>query len=284
MGRKATITYEQVAAAIDALRAEGASPTVDRVWEAVGKRGSRGTVHKLVKRRRGELDETLKEPSSLRQLPPDLQAAVLSFADQSAATARTRIADELREAMQETANLADENERLSEELDGLREQLTQVRADLGATEGRAGQLTLELETARKAIAGERFAAEAARISMAKAELRLEALEETQSELRRTRDELELEKNARREAERNAAVLAAQSEMHAERARELRGSLANAQVTSNQLDLRKTGRGDKSPQGSKMSSASKKKVKGSALNTDKQRQLGLDGDGTVSKQI
>lgn len=265
MGRKAALTYEQVVAVMDALQAEGVSATVDRVWDALDRRGSRGTVHKLVKRRRAEMEEGQKEPASLRQLPPDVQAVILAFADQSAATARERIADELLEARHEAAHLADESERLTDELDELREQLAHAQSELAAAEGRAEQLRAELATARDAVAVERSAGETARASLAKLELRLEALEEVRAELRRIRQECEAEKKALIEAERTAAVLAAQKGMYEERAKELTDQLARAQASSRQFDPTNAEPATK---------ASRAATKSTAL---QQRALALDGD-------
>jgi hypothetical protein len=56
MGRKAALSYEQVKAVVNALRTEGAKPTIDKVWEALDRAGSKGTIHKLVKQYMAELE------------------------------------------------------------------------------------------------------------------------------------------------------------------------------------------------------------------------------------
>lgn len=226
MGRRAMITYEQVKAVVDALRAEGVKPTIDRIWEALDKAGSKGTVHKLAKQYFAELEGADKAPESLRLLPPDVQQVILAFADQVAASAREKIADELLDCRQEAASLADDNERLTAELDELRAQLVQATSDKAAAEGRAAQLASELAASREEVGAERTAAEQARTALAKAELRLESIAPLDGELRQARAERDAQREARMEAERTVAVLNSQQEQREERVQELRDSLVS----------------------------------------------------------
>jgi len=237
MGRRAVITYEQVKAVVDALRVEGVKPTIDRVWEALDKAGSKGTVHKLAKQYFAELEGADKPPESLRLLPPDVQQVILAFADQVAATAREKIADELLECRQEAASLADDNERLAAELDDLRTHLAQAASDKAAAEGRAEQLVSELAAVREGIGVERAAAEQARTALAKAELRLESVGSLEDELRRTRTERDAQREARMETERTVAVLNSQQEQHEERVQDLRGSLAGMRDACARLEAK-----------------------------------------------
>lgn len=237
MGRKAVITYEQVKAVVDALRAEGAKPTIDQVWEAFDRAGSKGTIHKLVKQYLGELEGAQRAPESLRLLPPDIQQVILTFADQAAATAREKIADELVECRQESAGLADDNERLAAEVDDLRMQLAQAGADKAIAEGRAAQLASELAAAREQISVERVAAEQARTALAKAELRLEQLAPLEEALRQTQAERDAQREARVEAERSAAVLGSKQAEHEERVQEIKSSLASSRDACARLETK-----------------------------------------------
>lgn len=237
MGRRAVITYEQVKAVVDALRVEGVKPTIDRIWEALDKAGSKGTVHKLAKQYFAELEDADKPPESLRLLPPDVQQVILAFADQVAATAREKIADELLECRQEAASLADDNERLTAGLDDLRTHLAQAASGKAAAEGRAEQLASELAAVREEIGAERAAAEQARTALAKAELRLESVGPLEDELRRTRAERDAQREGRMEAERTAAVLNSQQEQHEERVQDLRGSLAGMRDACARLEAK-----------------------------------------------
>jgi|GEM_PF-1632994 len=237
MGRKAAITYEQVKAVVDALRAEGAKPTIDQVWEAFDRAGSKGTIHKLVKQYLGELEGAQRAPESLRLLPPDVQQVILAFADQAAATARERIANELVECRQEGASLADDNERLTAEVDDLRMQLAQAGAEKATAEGRTVQLASELAAAREQIGVERVAAEQARTALAKAELRLEQLVPLEDALRQTRVERDAQREARAEAERSAAVLGSKQAEHEERLQDIKSSLASSRDACARLEAK-----------------------------------------------
>jgi chromosome segregation ATPase len=237
MGRPALITYEQVKAVIDALRADGAKPTIDRIWEALHKAGSKGTVHKLAKQYFADLEGTEKAPESLRLLPPDVQRVILAFADDAAATMREKIAEELLESKREAASLADDNERLTAELDDLRTQMAQAVSDKAAAHGRAEQLANELVAAREEIGTERAASERARTALAKVELRLEAIGPLEEELRQARTERDAQREARSEAERAVAVLSSQQQEREERANELKSSLACIRGTCARLESR-----------------------------------------------
>ena len=226
MGRRAVIAYEQVKAVVDALRVEGVKPTIDRIWEALDKAGSKGTVHKLAKQYFAELEDADKPPESLRLLPPDVQQVILAFADQMAASAREKIADELLECRQEAASMADDNERLTAELDDLRTQLAQAASGKAAADGRTEQLVSELAAAREEIGAERAAAEQARTALAKAEQRLETARALEDELRQAWVERDAQREGRMEAERTAAVLNAQHEQYEEWVHDLRASLAS----------------------------------------------------------
>ena len=237
MGRPALITYEQVKAVIDALRDDGAKPTIDRIWEALHKAGSKGTVHKLAKQYFAELEGREKAPESLRLLPPDVQQIILAFADDAAATMREKIAEELLESKREAASLAVDNERLTAELDDLRTQLAQAASDKAAAHGRAQQLANELVAAREEIGIERAASERARTGLAKAELRLEAIGPLEEELRQARTERDALREARSEAEGAVAVLSSQQKEREHRVQELKSSLAGIRDACARLESR-----------------------------------------------
>jgi chromosome segregation ATPase len=226
-----------VKAVIDALRVEGGKPTIDRIWEALGKAGSKGTVHKFAKQYFSELESAEKAPESLRLLSSDVQQVILAFADQEVATARKKIADELLECRREAANLAEDNEQLTAELDDLRTHLAQAASDKAAVEGRAAQLASELAAAREENRAESAAAEHARTSLAKAELRLESAKSLEAELRQARMERDIQREARTEAERAVAVLGSQQKEHEERVQDLKASLAGMRDAYTRLETK-----------------------------------------------
>lgn len=225
MGRKAALNYEQVKAVVNALRAAGAKPTIDRVWDALDRAGSKGTVHKLVRQCLAESEGAEQTPDSLRLLPHDVQQVILAFADQAASTARERIADELIDCKQEADSLATDNERLEAEVGALQEALLLAGAEKSAADGRAVQLESDLTAARAQINNERAAAEHLHTALLKAELRLEGAAQGEKDLRETRAELDAQKSARVDAERSAAVLGAQRTDQEERLGDLKIELA-----------------------------------------------------------
>jgi predicted nuclease with TOPRIM domain len=64
----------------------------------------------------------------LRQLPPELQRAILDFADLRAGDVRKQVAEELTSCKQEMEDLAEANEQLTSVIDDLREQLMRTMA------------------------------------------------------------------------------------------------------------------------------------------------------------
>lgn len=206
MGREATITAEQVAAAADALKGEGKKPTSRAVRERLGNTGSMGTITKLLQRWKSHQE---RDQVASLSLPPALQRAVLDFMDTELAAARAPLETELVDLKESIDELATENERQEDALTGLREQLDQVAAEKASAEGKAAQLTADLDGARDEAGRERQAAELARTELAKAQLRLEAMPRLEADLEAVRTELTKERSARVAAEQQAAVLAAQ---------------------------------------------------------------------------
>lgn len=206
MGREAVITAEQVYAAADAMKAEGLKPTSRAVRERLGNVGSMGTINKLLQRWKANQE---RDVTAALVLPPALQRAVLEFMDQELTAARASLEADLAEQQQETADLATENERQADAIQSLTDQLEALSIERAEAEGKAAQLTVDLDAARDDAARERQAAESARTELAKAQLRLEAMPRLEADLSAVRDELARERAARVAAEQSAAVLSAQ---------------------------------------------------------------------------
>lgn len=205
MGREATITSEQVHTIADAIKAEGGKPTLRAVRERLGT-GSMGTIAKLLQHwKAGQERQTAAD----LVLPPALQRAVLDFMAAELSSARAPLEAELAEQQQTAADLAAENERQADTIADLAEQRDAMAAEKAAAEGKAGQLAADLDGAKEEAARERQAAEAARTELAKATLRLEAMPRLEADLAAIRADLAKERQARIEAEQQAAVLAAQ---------------------------------------------------------------------------
>jgi len=206
MGRQALVTLDHVKAAAAALQAEGRNVSSRAVREKLGNVGSMGTINKFLQQCVGDKAET---PPSLRQLPPELQHAILDFADRQASGGRQQIADELMQCKGEMEDLAEANEQLTTMIDDLREQLVRAMSDKANIEGQVKQLAEELTGSRNEIAAERRAAEAARIELMKLQMRTEALAPLESELRDARAQCEAHRSTCARFEQAAAVLDAQ---------------------------------------------------------------------------
>ena len=232
MGRQASVTIEHVKAAVAALRAEGNKVSSRTVREKLGNVGSMGTISKLLQQCLGEKDTT---PDSLRQLPPELQHAILAFADQQADVARRQVAEELINCKQEVSDLAEDSEQLAATIEDLREQLARAMSDRATVEGRVAQALAELAGAREETAVERRAAEAARVELAKLQLRTQAMETLEDELRDARTRHETQRSERVRAEQAAAVLEAQKQALGCQVQELKDELSNARDAGARLD-------------------------------------------------
>jgi chromosome segregation ATPase len=224
MGRTAIITFEQISAAADALKAEGLKITSRAVRERLGNSGSMGTVNQLLQRWKAGQE---RPASGALALPPAIQRALLDFIDAELAGARAPIEADLGAQQQEAADLALENELLAAQNDDHLSAIDALRADAAAQQGRAGQLDADLQDARGEAARERSAAETARTELAKAQLRLEAMPRLEADLGTVRGAMEAERQGKIAAEQAAAVLTAKHEAAERRAAEADARTANA---------------------------------------------------------
>lgn len=213
MGREATITYEQVAAAADAMKVAGSKPTSRAIRERLGNTGSMGTVNKLLQDWRAGQGRRI---ANALVLPATLQRAILEFMDQELTGAKATLEAELAEQQQEAADLATENERQAGDIEDKTEEITALQAELANLQGRMAQIEVDLGASRSDGERERKAAEAARTELAKSLLRLEAMPRLEADLATLRLDLDKERQGRVVAEQQAAVLGAKLEAAIER--------------------------------------------------------------------
>lgn len=231
MGRQALVTLDHVKAAVEALQVEGRNISSRTVRDKLGNVGSMGTINKLLQ----QCLKTEKEtPSSLRQLPPELQRAVLNFADHYAGDARKQIAEELISCKQDMDDLAEANEQLTSMIDDLRDQIMRTMAEKSNLEGQVAQLTKELSGARDETTAERRAGEMARIELIKLQTRIEALAPLESELRDTREQCEALRNANARAEGTVNALEAQRVALDNQIQYLNGQLDASQIATQKM--------------------------------------------------
>ena len=212
------ITFEQVAAAADALAGEGQQPTIRAVRERLGGTGSPNTIHKhLTAWREARPIAVAAAP----ELPQALAAAIAAEIERAAAAARGEIEGRLVQAQAEAVELAAAGETLETERDELATQVAALTTERDTLAGKAEQQAADLADQAQRIQREQQAAEAARVELATARLKIEAQVERQAdqtvELGRLRTALDAAQLGRTAAEQQAAVLAAKLEAASDRA-------------------------------------------------------------------
>lgn len=211
------ITYEQVAAVADALIGAGQQPTIKGVRERLGT-GSPNTVHAhLVAWREARPVAVVAAPT----LPASLTAAIAAEISQAAARARAEIEGELVRVQGEAAELSAAGGVLEDQVADLTEQLVDVGAERDRAVTLAAERADEIARLVEQVEREQRSAEAARVELATARLRLEGLAERQTaqaaDVVRLTAALDEQRQARAVAEQAGAVLAARLEAATERA-------------------------------------------------------------------
>jgi colicin import membrane protein len=213
MGREAKITYEQVAAAANAMCAADIRPSSRTVRERLGNVGSMGTINRLLQEWKATQDRHVAQALTL---PPALQRAMLDFMAKELAEAKAELESVLAEQLQEMADLAIENERQGADIDERVITEMALRAELATLQGRIAQTESELANTRSETRREREEAANSRIDLAKALLRLEAMPLLEADLVAMRDELKTERKERAIATQQAAVFEAKLQAAGER--------------------------------------------------------------------
>mgnify|MGYP003385321165 CR=1 FL=1 len=208
MAREPSITFEQVAAAADNIKAQSQKPTARNVREALGA-GSMATVLKFLQQWQGgqvrqsqAIDDTL-DVSIVRAISNQIATKVQE------ATADTTA--QLADLQSETDTLITENERQAAELENKAVELAALQEQHSALAGRTEQLEDENERQAAALLAERQASEGARVELAKAELRLEAVPRIEAEIEKVRLELDEERKKSSSLHEAAAVANAKLE-------------------------------------------------------------------------
>lgn len=230
MGREAKITYEQVAAAADAMCAANLRPSSRALREKLGNTGSMGTINRLLQEWKAAQERHQVPPVTL---PAVLQRAILDFMAHELAAAKSQLESAMEEQHHEMTDLAIENERQAADIDERVNAEVALRADLAKSQGRIAHTEEELAQARRETSSEREEASKVRVDLAKALLRLEAMPRLEAEIAALREELRRVFLDRAAATQQAAVLEAKLEAAREQAiqaesfgAEMRAALAN----------------------------------------------------------
>ncbi|NMG42303.1 mucin-associated surface protein [Aromatoleum toluvorans] len=201
MPREPSITYEEVAAIADTIKATGGKPSPRQIRERHGS-GSLGTIHRLFQQwETGQGGHAERSAA----LPAPLQRAVLDFIAHEVAAARADLEAKLADALAAANDLATENERQARRVDTLEDTSEVLRGEKATLTGKVAQMAADLDAARDEAARERQAAEITRTELAKANLRLEAIPGLEKDIERLRKSIDAERAARTDAERLAAT-------------------------------------------------------------------------------
>lgn len=155
MSRASNITYDQVAAAANAIKAAGDKPTARRVREALGT-GSMATVLKYFQRYQG--GNTAKQEQDDNQDisldPAIVKAITTAIAAQVAAAgveSEQKIADlqgEITALIQENERISTDNEALDVEIDALKQRAAKLTGQMETISNETRNLTNQLENER----------------------------------------------------------------------------------------------------------------------------------------
>lgn len=186
MARTETISFEQVAQAANVIQSAGGSPTSRAVRDVLGS-GSMATVCKHLAawksgqtRQTSVIDDTI-DPSVAKAISNQIAQKV----QDATATAQAAMAD----LQSEADALIAENERQAADLDAAAAEIATLVDQNSALVGRVQQLEADAARTVVDLAAERLAAEAARVELAKAELRLEAVPRIEAEIEKVRADL-----------------------------------------------------------------------------------------------
>lgn len=228
---RAGITYEQVAAAADALTSRGERPSLRRVRAELGDTGSMGTIQKFLADWQASRRQVVQAETTL---PTEVQRVILSEIDRHVSTARAELETVLAESREAAEALADDNEQQAEQINELETALDGLQAISQQQAGQIEQLKADLTAAQDVTGRERDAAEQARQALARAELKLESLPQLEAGLTAARADLDKTRAELVAAEKRAAVSDAQKIAAEQAAEELRARLVAAEKREGQV--------------------------------------------------
>jgi hypothetical protein len=205
MGRELIATYEQVAKVADNLMAGGTKPTARVVREALGRGSMTTIISMLAQWRESRSPQFPLAPG----LPENALRSVAEYVHERVAAAKAPLEAELSERQQAISDLGAESERQARVIEEQSDHLETIRAELAMSKARMAILETGLAESREETAKERHAAEAVRVDLMRAQLRLEALPSLEAELDEAREELAAEHKGRVEADKRVAVLEAE---------------------------------------------------------------------------
>lgn len=222
MGREATVTLEQVAAAADQIKSEGQKPSVRAIREILGG-GSMGTILRLLNRWKEEqILESEKRTTTDDSLDPSITRAISSVLAARVQSAVSEINGRFADLQTETDDLITENERQAQEIVEHLRKIESQAEEMAIGTGRIAQIEAELSLARQERDAKAQESGQAKTELAKSLLRLESLPNLEAETQKLQESLRTQEKARAESEKEAAVASSRAEDLGRQAEELRG--------------------------------------------------------------
>jgi colicin import membrane protein len=252
----AIVSFETVAAAAEALQADGQRPSVRAVIATLGGGSPNAVLKHLAEWKAGRPQVAVPDANldpRIANAIVDQMRRVAAEASNAAEERAAGVEEDLQALAEAQQALERQIETVTGERDACRLQAEELAGRLA--EAQAGfdrereQHVLAVVALREELATERLRQERASAALAKAEVRLEAIPSLQAETERLRTALESAQHARQQAEQNAAVLAAKLEagdIHAaevearEQAALARAGEAERQARDAQMEARKSG--------------------------------------------
>ena len=210
------VTYDQIAASADALVAEGVTPTIKNVRERLAT-GSPNTIQKHLAAWREAHPPHVATSAEVNSRAIQTFNQIL---DQLRSEGRAEIEDRLVLAQAEARELAAQGEMLEDELAKCTEEINSTAAERDALRIKIAEQNAEVARVTAENERERYATELARTEVAQARNKLETQAEKLVELAESLESLRHENAAavqgRTDAEKAAAVLAAQLQAEQEK--------------------------------------------------------------------
>jgi chromosome segregation ATPase len=234
------ITYDEVVASANALIARGEEPTIMGVRAELGDTGSPNTIHRHLTTWK---DAQPVAQRKVRELPGDLQNALLKEIDRQVADSRSEVERELVSAQKAAEMLSKEGEALEDQNAELEKENNELTGANGRLEALSEERQGEIKNLNDKLDTERKSLEEARIQIAQGRNKIDSLEDTITELKdritQAVADLGVAERGRVDAEKAAAVADARLESEVKASSDLRSQLEKMTSKHDELvaDLR-----------------------------------------------
>lgn len=218
MARTSNITFGQVAAIADAMKAAGTRPTARAVRERIGS-GSMGTIHKLLQQWAGKVAEADDEDDS-PELPSSIASTLMDFVSTQVAEACEPLNEELQAAKDAANQIAEDNERMHIAFDEQGRELVNMLEKFAASNATLEQTRAVLADHESEVFKLRAQVSELLLELDRSKRQTEMLASLQPDLVEAQNRLAEARNGREDAQRDAAVLGAQLAAKTEQANDL----------------------------------------------------------------